>query len=66
MTETADLVMLPWLEARDILGDRPVALRVLTPPFPCAGGGMLRVLRVRERPSEPLDVLCGYERYKRI
>ncbi len=64
--EAADLVLLPWLEARERLGSRPVALRVLTPPYPAAGGGTLRVLRVRERADEPLDVLCGYERYKRI
>lgn len=63
---TSDLVLLPWLEARDILGTRPVELRVLTPPYPAAGGGILRVLRVRERTDEPLDVLCGYERYKRL
>ena len=64
--ETADLVLLPWTEARGILGSRPVALHVLTPPYPAAGVGTLRVLRVRERPDEPLDVVCGYERYRRL
>ena len=64
--ETADLVLLPWLEAREVLGDRPVHVRVLVPPYRAAGGGVLRVLRVRERTDEPLDVICGYERYQRI
>jgi hypothetical protein len=40
-------------------------LRVLTPPYPAIGGGELRVLRVRETDDEPLDVVCGYERYRR-
>jgi hypothetical protein len=63
--ETADLVLMPWLEARRRLGSREHALRVLTPPYPAIGGGELRVLRVRENGDLPLDVLCGYERYRR-
>jgi hypothetical protein len=63
--ETADLVLLPWVEARRRLGAREHVLAVLTPPYPAIGGGGLRVLRVRENGSQPLDVLCGYERYRR-
>ena len=63
--ETADLVLLPWVEARRRLGTRAHALRVLTPPYPAIGGGALRVLRVRDDGIGPLDVLCGYERYRR-
>jgi hypothetical protein len=63
--ETAELVLLPWLEARRRLGAREHVLRVLTPPYPAIGGGELRVLRVRENAAAPLDVLCGYERYRR-
>jgi hypothetical protein len=63
--ETADLVLMPWLEARRRLGSREHALHVLTPPYPAIGGGELRVLRVRENGDLPLDVLCGYERYRR-
>ena len=48
--ETADLVLMPWVEARRRLGAREHALRVL---------------RVRENGALPLDVLCGYERYRR-
>ena len=45
--ETADLVLMPWIEARRRLGSREHRLRVLTPPYPALGGGELRVLRVR-------------------
>ena len=63
--ETADLVMLPWVDARRRLGSREFAVHVLAPPYPAIGGGELRVLRVRENGAEPLDVVCGYERYRR-
>jgi len=63
--QTADLVLLPWVEARHRLGARAHTLRVLTPPYPAIGGGALRVLRVRDDGAGPLDVLCGYERYRR-
>ena len=63
--ETADLVLLPWVEARRRLGNRAHALRVLTPPYPAIGGGALRVLRVRDDGAGPLEGLCGYERYRR-
>ncbi len=61
-----DLVLLPWIEARRALGARPYVVRVLAPPYPATGCGVLRVLRVRERGDEPLDVVCGYERYRRL
>jgi hypothetical protein len=63
--ETADLVLMPWIEARRRLGARAHELRVLAPPYPAIGGGELRVLRVREDGPGPLDVVCGYERYRR-
>lgn len=64
--DSADLVLLPWVDARRAFGDRALALRILTPPYPAIGGGTLRVLRVREREGIPVDVVCGYERYRRI
>jgi hypothetical protein len=64
--EAPDLVLVPWIEARAALANRPLTLRVLTPPYPAIGAGELRVLRVRERTDAPLDVVCGYERYRRI
>jgi hypothetical protein len=63
--DAADLVLLPWIEARRRLGSRAQQMRVLTPPYPAVGGGELRVLRVRETGGAPLEVICGYERYRR-
>ncbi len=63
--ESADLVLLPWDEARRILGEREHAMHVLVPPYPAEGEGALRVLRVRDDGGGPLDVTCGYERYRR-
>jgi hypothetical protein len=68
--EAADLVLMPWIEARRTLGSRPVAFRLLAPPYAAAGGGALRVLRVRSgervEPTAPVEVVCGYERYRRL
>lgn len=63
--DAADLVLLPWVEARRLLGAREGHMRVLTPPYPAVGGGELRVLRVRDAGAAPLDIVCGYERYRR-
>lgn len=63
--QAADLVLMPWREARRKLDARAHALRVLTPPYPAIGCGELRVLRVRDDGSPALDVVCGYERYRR-
>jgi hypothetical protein len=59
-----DLVLLPWSEAQRALGDREHVMHVLTPPYPAEGEGALRVLRVRDD-GAVLDVVCGYERYRR-
>jgi hypothetical protein len=64
--EAPDLVLVPWNQARAALAGRALAFRVLTPPYAAIGQGALRVLRVRERTNAPLDVVCGYERYRRI
>ena len=65
-----DLVMLPWPGARSLLGDRAVRVRVLAPPYPAAGVGALRILRVRafERGAHDgaLDVTLGYDGYERL
>jgi hypothetical protein len=63
--ETADLVLLPWPQARRRLGSRAQHMQLLTPPYPAIGGGELRVLRVRENGDHPLEIVCGYERYRR-
>ena len=61
-----DLVMLPWTTARAALADRPLRLRVLTPPYDVVGLGELRLLRVRALAGEhdgALELTCGYEGY---
>lgn len=60
-----DLVMLPWTRAREALAERPVHLRVLTPPYPALGVGTLRSLRVTERDGI-FHVVVGYDGYERL
>jgi len=64
-----DLVLLPWCRARAALGDRPLRFRVLVPPYPAAGVGMLRALRVSALSGEhdgAWELLAGYEGYERL
>jgi hypothetical protein len=62
--DAADLVLLPWDVAQRALGDRAHDMHVLAPPYAAEGEGVLRVLRIRDD-GGPLDVTCGYERYRR-
>jgi hypothetical protein len=62
---SSDLVLVPEVEARALLGDRSVSLRLLLPPYPALGLGKLRVLRVKER-GDSTELLCSYEGYERI
>jgi len=64
-----DLVLMPEVQARRILGDMNIELRVLAPVGAYAGCGTLRVLRVRpksDREPEQIELICGYESYSRI
>lgn len=61
---SSDLVLMPEVEARAVLRDRAIALRMLLPPYPAIGLGRLRVVRVRER-GETTELLCSYEGYER-
>lgn len=64
-----DLVMLPWTSARAALADRPLRLRVLTPPYPSVGVGALRLLRVLALSGAAdgaLELTCGYDGYERL
>jgi len=64
-----DLVLVPWLEARRVLGDRALRFRVLAPPYPALGVGALRALRVSALSGEhdgAWELLAGYERYERV
>ncbi len=60
-----DLLLLPLSEALAKVGQAPVAVSVVTPPYPALGKGSLRVVRVREEgPGLHLDL--SYEDYERL
>jgi hypothetical protein len=60
------LTMLPEVQARRLLAGTPLTLEILRPPYPALGVGMLRVLRVRELPGGPLEVMAGYDNYEPV
>jgi hypothetical protein len=65
MRET--LTMLPEGTARRLLGAGvELSFTVLRPPYPALGIGTLRVLRLRERTPERLELTVGYDRYERL
>jgi hypothetical protein len=59
------LVLLPETAVRALLRDRTLTLRLLLPPYPALGVGVLRVLRVAERDAGT-EIVAGYERYERL
>lgn len=61
-----EFAMLPETVARRALADHPLALRVLRPPYPALGLGVLRVLRIKETPGERLEITAGYDGYEKI
>ena len=64
-----DLIFLPWTQARKVLADRPLRFRVLAPPYPVVGLGMLRTLRVAALSGEhdgAWELLAGYEGYDKL
>jgi hypothetical protein len=64
-----DLTLLPWCQARRVLGDRPLRFRVLSPPYAALGVGTLRALRVAALTGEhdgAWELLAGYDGYERI
>jgi len=67
--QTDELVLLPWVDARRMLGDRPLRFRVLTPPYAAVGVGVLRALRVRALGGEhdgAWELVAGYDGYERV
>ena len=69
MQNVEDLALLPWVQARVLLGDRALRFRVLAPPYPALGLGALRALRVSALSGEhdgAWELVAGYERYERI
>jgi hypothetical protein len=59
------LTLLPEVEVRRALAGRALAFRLLTPPFPALGVGVLRVLRIAEYGART-EIVAGYERYERL
>ncbi|HXP94014.1 MAG TPA: hypothetical protein VN905_11150 [Candidatus Binatia bacterium] len=60
-----ELPMTALVEARSMLGDRAIHLRMLLPPYPALGCGILRALRVGEH-DDRVEIVAGYEAYERI
>jgi hypothetical protein len=63
------LTMLPWTQARAALGDRPLRLRVVAPPYPALGVGVLRLLRIRPLGGAhdgAFELAVGYDGYERL
>ncbi len=61
-----DLVLIPEVEARRLLGDRRMRMVMVAPIGAWYGRGRLRVLRIRERDGgEVLELFAGYDSYER-
>jgi len=58
-----DLVLVPEVEARRVLRDRRIRLRVLAPYGSWIGCGRLRVLRLKMYDAE-VELTVGYEAYR--
>ena len=64
-----DLVMMPWTQARTALAGHSLRLRLVTPPYPAAGVGALRLLRVAVLSGAhngAYELTCGYDGYERL
>jgi hypothetical protein len=57
------LPMTSLVEARSMLGDRAVRVRMLLPPYAALGCGTLRALRIAEH-DERIEIVAGYEAYE--
>ena len=69
MVNSEDLVMLPWVQARKALADRPLRFRLLAPPYGVVGLGVLRALRVTALGGEhdgAWELVAGYEGYDKL
>jgi hypothetical protein len=65
MDDPGVLTLLPEVDARRLLGDRPLTFRLLAPPYPALGVGSLRVLRLTDRDGRT-ELCAGYDRYERL
>jgi hypothetical protein len=59
------LGLLPEVDARALLAGKPLRFRLLRPPYPAIGTGVLRALRVAEV-AGAMELVAGYDGYERI
>lgn len=59
------LALMPEVDARRCLASAVLRLRILRPPYPALGVGVLRVLRVRDA-ADRTEIVAGYEAYERL
>jgi len=64
-SESESLALMPLIDARALLGEGRVRLRMLLPPYAAVGLGVLRVLRARERDGA-MEIVAGYDGYARL
>lgn len=60
-----ELPMTALVEARALLHDCKLRLRMLLPPYAALGCGILRALRTSEQ-NDVVEIVAGYEAYERI
>ena len=58
-----DLVLMPEVQARRLLGEERIRLRMLAPYGAWTGCGVLRVLRLKADDGE-VELTVGYESYR--
>ena len=58
-----DLILVPEVQARRALGDRPIRLEILVPYGAWIGRGALRVLRLKIDDGGSAELTVGYESY---
>jgi hypothetical protein len=63
--DDSSLILLPEVRARGQLEGRELSLRLLLPPYPALGLGVLRVLRIVEREGRT-EIVAGYDGYERL
>ncbi|MFN2461346.1 MAG: hypothetical protein ABR591_11760 [Candidatus Velthaea sp.] len=59
------MTLLPEHDVRRTLGARAIRLTIVRPPYPAAGAGKLRVLRVKDA-GGVLEIAAGYDNYHRL
>lgn len=59
-----DLILMPEVQARRVLADRPIRLHTLVPYGSWIGCGALRVLRLKIEEDGSTCLTVGYESYK--